>query len=482
MLRERAYSITAFVFAVDLVLVAASFAIAHWLRAQVLPAWGLAAEAFYPFEAYLSLLPLVLVIWGALLLRSGEYRSHRTVPLFDEIWSLSKVCALAAVALTLTVYLFRIGRPPLSGLEVSRLWIGLLFVVSFTLLAIEKVGLRFVARHFRLRGYNFRTLLIVGTSDTAKALIEAIERHRYWGIRIAGVLREAGGASGDTLAGVPILGRQEDLLELVDRTVVDEVIFACDPADNELETRLLRGLQELGVCVRFTLSAIPEAHGAARIGDLDGIALLSYSRTRGSHVQLIFKRLIDITVASSLLLLSLPALAVVAVAVRLQSSGGVLFRQVRCGLNGRVFTMYKFRTMVAGAEADRSHLAHLNEMAGPMFKSQNDPRITRLGRFLRRTSLDELPQLWNVLLGHMSLVGPRPMLPAEFEQLERWQRRRLSMRPGLTCLWQVSGRSKVDFQRWMQLDLQYIDDWSPLLDLKILMKTIPAVLSGRGAY
>ena len=482
MLKERAYVITAFVFAVDMVLVAASFAIAHWLRARVVPEWGLAGRAFYPFEAYLPLLPLVLLIWGALLLRSGEYRSHRTVPLFDEIWSLSKVCATAAVVLTLAIYLFRLDRPSLSGGEVSRLWIGLLFVVSLTLLAIEKIGVRFVARHFRVRGYNFRTVLIVGTSDTAKALIEAIERHRYWGIQIAGVLREAGGADGDELAGVPILGRQEDLLDLVDRTVVDEVIFAADPVDYELETRLLQGLQELGVCVRFTLSAIPDAHGAARIGDLDGIALLSFSRTRGSHLQLIFKRLIDISVALALLIVSLPLLVVTAIAVRLQSPGGVLFRQVRCGLNGRVFTMYKFRTMVAGAEASRWQLAHLNEMAGPMFKSRNDPRVTPLGRFLRRTSLDELPQLWNVLRGHMSLVGPRPMLPQEYEQLERWQRRRLSMRPGLTCLWQVSGRSKVDFQRWMQLDLQYIDDWSPLLDFKILIKTIPAVLSGRGAY
>jgi lipopolysaccharide/colanic/teichoic acid biosynthesis glycosyltransferase len=158
-----------------------------------------------------------------------------------------------------------------------------------------------------------------------------------------------------------------------------------------------------------------------------------------------------------------------------------LFRQIRCGLNGRVFTLYKFRTMVADAEHRRGELQHLNEMAGPVFKLRRDPRVTLLGRFLRRFSLDELPQLWNVLRGDMSLVGPRPPIPEEVAQYQRWQRRRLSMKPGLTCLWQISGRNDLDFDRWMQLDLEYIDSWSPTLDLKILLKTIPAVLSGKGA-
>ena len=159
----------------------------------------------------------------------------------------------------------------------------------------------------------------------------------------------------------------------------------------------------------------------------------------------------------------------------------MLFRQTRCGLNGRRFTLYKFRTMVADAEWRRQELLHLNEMDGPVFKVRNDPRVTRLGRLLRKFSLDELPQLWNVLRGDMSLVGPRPPIPEEVDQYERWQRRRLSMKPGLTCLWQVNGRNAVDFESWMELDLEYIDSWSLSLDLKILLKTIPVVLSGKGA-
>ena len=196
---------------------------------------------------------------------------------------------------------------------------------------------------------------------------------------------------------------------------------------------------------------------------------------------LAWKRTTDLVLSLVLLGLALPVILLVTIAIKLSAGGAVLFRQRRCGLNGRVFTLYKFRTMCADAEGRRDEVAHLNEMGGPVFKSRYDPRVTRIGRVLRKFSLDELPQLWNVLRGDMSLVGPRPPIPEEVAQYQRWQRRRLSMKPGLTCLWQISGRNEVDFDRWMQLDLEYIDSWSPMLDLKILLKTIPAVLSGRGA-
>ncbi len=174
-------------------------------------------------------------------------------------------------------------------------------------------------------------------------------------------------------------------------------------------------------------------------------------------------------------------MAGIALLIKITAGGQVLYRQTRCGLNGRRFTLYKFRTMIEGAEERQRELLHLNEMDGPVFKLKQDPRVTWIGRFLRRFSLDELPQLWNVLRGDMSLVGPRPPIPDEVARYQRWQRRRLSMKPGLTCLWQISGRNQIDFDRWMKLDLEYIDSWSPWLDVKILLKTVPAVLSGRGA-
>jgi exopolysaccharide biosynthesis polyprenyl glycosylphosphotransferase len=191
----------------------------------------------------------------------------------------------------------------------------------------------------------------------------------------------------------------------------------------------------------------------------------------------------DIAISTMMLMVALPVMLVIALLLKLAEGGGrVFFTQTRCGLNGRRFTLYKFRTMVEGAENQRPAIDHLNEMSGPVFKVKQDPRVTPVGRWLRRLSLDELPQLWNVLKGDMSLVGPRPPVPQEVSQYQRWQRRRLSMRPGLTCLWQIEGRNDLDFDRWVELDLEYIDSWSPLLDVKILLKTIPVVLTGKGAH
>jgi exopolysaccharide biosynthesis polyprenyl glycosylphosphotransferase len=193
------------------------------------------------------------------------------------------------------------------------------------------------------------------------------------------------------------------------------------------------------------------------------------------------RRIMDVVLVSILGLITSPLMLITATLIKVSSPGPVFFRQERCGLNGRPFIMYKFRSMVNDAEQRRFELEALNEMDGPVFKSSRDPRITALGKFIRRFSIDELPQLFNVLRGDMSLVGPRPPLPEEVARYQRWQRRRLSMKPGITCLWQISGRNEVSFDDWMKLDLSYIDNWSLLLDLKILLKTVPVVLLGRGA-
>jgi exopolysaccharide biosynthesis polyprenyl glycosylphosphotransferase len=214
---------------------------------------------------------------------------------------------------------------------------------------------------------------------------------------------------------------------------------------------------------------------------MDGIPMLAFVRTPTDVVALALKRAFDIVASALALAVLSPVLAAVAVAVKLESPGPVLFGQRRVGRNGRAFRMLKFRSMYVDAEARLDALRAQNEMSGPVFKMRNDPRVTRLGRFLRRSSLDELPQFWNVLKGEMSVVGPRPPVPSEVHEYKRWQRRRLSVRPGITCIWQISGRSNVDFDRWMELDLQYIDSWSLAGDIAICLKTIPAVLSARGA-
>ena len=238
---------------------------------------------------------------------------------------------------------------------------------------------------------------------------------------------------------------------------------------------------ELGIRARVALY-FPHMKARVVLEELEGIPLLTFTNTPGAPFPLFLKWFGDIGASALGMALTMPLLPFIAIAIKLGSKGPVLYSQERCGLNGRRFTLYKFRTMYEGADRRLDEVAHLNEVEGPAFKARRDPRVTPVGRVLRRLSLDELPQLFNVLRGDMSLVGPRPPLPEEVERYERWQRRRLSMKPGLTGLWQVSGRAGLDdFSRWTALDLAYIDQWSLWLDLKILLKTIPAVLSTRGA-
>ena len=216
--------------------------------------------------------------------------------------------------------------------------------------------------------------------------------------------------------------------------------------------------------------------------DLDGTLMLTVSATPRQPVALLGKRVIDLVGAAVALVVLSPVCLIATILVKTTSKGPVFFAQERSGLNGRTFKLYKFRSMYRDAEARRASLASRNEMSGPVFKIKDDPRITPVGKWMRRFSVDELPQLWNVLAGDMSLVGPRPPIPDEVKKYERWQRRRLSMKPGITCLWQVSGRNAIDFEDWMRLDLAYIDTWSLRLDVQILLRTVPVVLTARGAH
>ena len=486
MLKQRARLLNATLFVVDLALVALAALTAYWLRSTLLPGLlpGLFSTELYPLDAYLPLVPLAVTIWGALLLISGEYRSHRTVPLLDEVWDVVRTSIIGSVAFTLMIYVFRLDEALLGDDLISRSWILLFSTLACLFVLAEKVALRLTSRYFRASGFNFRTVIIVGTGDSGQAIAESIRSHRFWGFRILGMIET--GTDSDTDATAPprwpVLGRIEALPSIVENNIVDDVIFAVGRRDLDRMEDLFLALQERGIRTRFALRLFPHSKAKVDLEELDGLPLLSFSPAPSSVVALAAKRSLDIALSSLLLVLGLPIIVVIAAAIKLTSSGTVLYRQTRCGLNGRLFTLYKFRTMEEGAHEKRRELLALNEMTGPAFKLRRDPRVTGVGRILRRFSLDELPQFWNVLRGEMSMVGPRPPIPEEVAQYQPWQRRRLAMKPGLTCLWQISGRSDTsDFNQWMQLDLEYIDSWSPTLDVKILLKTIPVVLSGRGA-
>ncbi|MCG6963157.1 MAG: sugar transferase [Acidobacteria bacterium] len=475
MLKERAKLIAYWVWTADLAVTSGAFLLAWWARSSVAPRLlpTFFPTELYPLARYLGLLPLVLVIWTVLLVTREAYTSRRTVSLHREAWQVAQVVVLGTLTLAAAGWMLRLEF-------LSRPFLALFAALDLAFLLLEKLAIRLLARRVRRWGLNYRTLLIVGINPKAEEVAAILAEHPHWGLRLLGFVAPDGEAAAE-VAGFPVLGGAADLPRLLQNEVVDEVLFVLSRSDlEEFEDALLL-CSELGICARVAL-VFPHLAARLLLEELEGIPLLTFTTTPAAPFPLFLKRLIDLVTATFGLLVLWPLMAVIAVVIKVSSSGPVLFRQVRCGLNGRRFTLYKFRTMVVGADRQLDQVAHLNELAGPVFKARRDPRVTGVGRVLRRLSLDEMPQLANVLRGHMSLVGPRPPLPEEVAHYQRWQRRRLSMKPGITGLWQVSGRASLDdFDAWTRLDLAYIDNWSLWLDLKILAKTLPAVFTARGA-
>jgi exopolysaccharide biosynthesis polyprenyl glycosylphosphotransferase len=324
-------------------------------------------------------------------------------------------------------------------------------------------------------------IIIVGTEERALSLAQDIERNKDLGLRILGFLSTGEADPPKKLNGYPVLGFASDLPRLLEREVVDEVIFSISQEELKKMEDLFLVCEERGITARVALNFFPHIIAKTHLEELDGVPLLTFSATPKNELLLFLRRLFDFMGSIFLMAIFSPLFLLIALLIRLDSPGPIIYRQVRCGLNGRKFMLYKFRSMVQGAEMKQNDLAAHNLMSGPVFKMKVDPRVTRICKFLRKSSLDEFPQLIHVFKGDMSLVGPRPPLPEEVEKYEGWQRRKLSMKPGITGLWQVSGRNQIDFDQWMKLDLEYIDNWSLWLDFKILLKTILVVLSGKGA-
>ena len=479
MLRQKARLIARIVYLVDLALTSAAFFAAFFIRDLVLPFFAPSRfpTGLFPLAEYLKIYPLVLIIWSVLLFTYHSYHSHRTIPVTKEAVTTVRVVFVGNVLLATIAYLI-----PLR--QLSRAWFILFGTLSALFLVLEKIVLRVIARYVRSKGLNYRTLLIVGTGRRATDLARMIEEHKYWGYKILGFVSDGhhlsnGWGKFRVFGSVPDLKRVLEHWQMPEP--IDEIVFAVTRKKLDEMKQIFLMCEELGIRTRVAMNFFQNRVARIEIEELDGIPFLTFTTTPSNETQLALKRLLDIGVSLGLLTLALPVITLVALMIKITSPGSVFFKQKRIGLNGRMFVLYKFRTMIEDAHERRGEVEHLNEMTGPVFKAKSDPRVTPFGRVLRKFSFDELPQLWNVLRGDMSLVGPRPPIPEEVASYHRWHRRRLSMKPGLTCLWQISGRNNVDFDRWMQMDLQYIDNWSPTLDLKILLRTIPAVLSGRGA-
>jgi exopolysaccharide biosynthesis polyprenyl glycosylphosphotransferase len=350
---------------------------------------------------------------------------------------------------------------------------------QFLLLAGDRVSGMVAIRAFRARGHNTRFVLIVGSGTRARHVLQVLQRHREWGLRVVGFLDD-GDESHDPRIPSDRIRKLVDLPNILKERVIDEVIVACPRSMLGNIGPVVSTCASAGVPMTLLSDLFGDYLPPPRVTRFGSLAALSFAPVHHSRSLLVVKRFIDVLGSAALLLLMSPFIATAAIAIRLDSPGPIFFRQIRSGQYGRPFTMFKLRTMTADAEAQQAELLADNEMEGPVFKMRNDPRITKVGRILRRLSLDELPQFWNVLRGDMSIVGPRPPLPHEVAEYATFDRRRLSMRPGITCLWQVGGRNNVDFDGWVKLDLEYIDTWSLMNDFKIMLRTLPAMFRGTG--
>lgn len=506
MLREYNYILGKANVAIDFGLAGAAFLAAHGIRTLL---------SIYVFPQYIApsdlgdygwlpaFLPFLTV---AVLGYNGLYLSRRMRSRTrDLIRDLAVSCLQITALLMASIYVF--SR---TGAVVSRPLILLIPPCLFGLLALKNWLLRRFLMSVRARGFNHRHVVLVGSGEPLRRFIEQLAAHPYWGLRIEGILTdkegvyrppadakppveakrdaEPGSDSGwrgphGSVFGHPLLGDLATAGDALFHSRVDEVVLIPHEVPLERLVPLLQVCEEMGVRTHLPLHYFEGQIARPVLDRFDEIPVVSYWPTREIGPALLFKYAFDRIGAAIILLCISPFMLALMAAIRLTSKRGepIFFGQERCGLNGRPFKCWKFRTMYVDAEERKKELEALNEMSGPVFKIKNDPRVTPIGRILRKTSMDELPQFWNVLVGEMSLVGPRPPIPAEVRQYDRWQRRRLSMKPGITCLWQVMGRNKLSFETWMKLDLQYIDNWSLLLDFKILLRTVYVVFTGHGA-
>lgn len=457
-------------FLLDLLLSALAFVAAHWQYLRIRRSTG---AWILPTRGEAEMLAVALLALAACIYFLGERYVYRLKSASDFLREALVLTLGAAGVFLVAAYLLHLPSLP-------RLQFATFVLLQFLTLFVLRLILLKALQHARARGRNVQTTLVVGTRERVRKTVDLILDSPKWGLRAAGLLFLDDHKSLYRYRDIPLIGPIERLAEVIKTNHVDFVFFTVPAHLVERVRGAMVLCEEMGVASCLSADFIGLSASRQYAVDLAGKPALLFTREPEHNLGLILKALSDRLAAAVGLLVLLPLMTMIAVLIRATSRGPVFFSQERCGLHGRRFRMLKFRTMVVNAEAVRQELTHLNEMDGPVFKIANDPRITRMGKILRKLSLDELPQLINVLKGEMSLVGPRPPLPDEVHDYDFWQRRKLSMKPGITCLWQVGDRNDSSFEQWMKQDLEYIDNWSLMLDAKILLRTIPAVIHATG--
>ena len=458
MLKERTSLVNAIITVVDVIIALLSFNIALYLEFEMLP-------VFIKDSVILQL--LIIIFWGILVNLFGLNTLYRSRPYSIVLFNCAGLAIVGTALLAVGIISFNlsyIGLRPLVFFAVTDLIIT--FASKFFIFKFFKT--------IRKKGYNFLNALVIGDS-TAASILRLISTHPEWGYKITAVIGDKH-LENEFGPKFPFLSSDTDVEQLLKDKTIDEVIHCKKFMNQEEIEKLIEICSEMGIVYRMCSSFFNMLTNKTRLHYFGTTPLLTISNTPSNYFGLFIKSIFDFLFSFMVLLILSPLLLLISLIIKLDSQGPVFFRQTRVGLRGRRFTVLKFRTMVKDAEKQIEHLKDRNEMDGPVFKIAKDPRITRVGRFLRKSSMDELPQFFNVLRGDMSIVGPRPPLPKEVKQYERWQHRRLSMKPGLTCIWQVSGRNSIPFEEWMKMDMEYIDNWSLKLDFIILIKTVRTVL------
>ncbi len=419
-------------------------------------------------QEYYNVSYLILPLWYLLLDHFGMGRMLRMK--MYSIISLEYMTILFFGGAILFVF---IGMMKFNG--ISRIVLMLYFIVNYIVLLSYKLAVYKFMKVIRKYGYNYRQVVFIADDDSDFFIDQTITMID-WGYKIRAIITDSEKIKAKYHHKYKIIPESESISNILDQSVIDEVLF-CKGNYNQDDIRsIINECEEVGITFRLQSELLNIASSRSHISYVNHFPFLTFMNTPNNYLALKFKSIMDFSLALLILVIISPFLLLIAAAITLDDGGPVFFKQTRVGKNGRLFKCFKFRTMVQNAEALKVTLMDQNEQQGPVFKIKNDPRVTKIGSFLRKTSLDELPQFFNVLKGEMSIVGPRPPVPSEVEKYERWQRRRLSMKPGLTCIWQVSGRNNIPFEQWMKMDMQYIDSWSLKLDLILFFKTFKVLL------
>lgn len=457
----------------DILLINVSLLLAYDVRYEL--QWFRDISYYHPLSVYVSLYPLFTVLMLLLFQADRVYRRWWRRPWLDQVYGIINATAKSVVILLAITFV-------LQPLEYSRLLFIEAGVIAVTLLAGSRIIHKQIVRALRTHGIGVDRVIIAGAGEIGRTVMRTIVARPQLGYQIIGFVDDDPEKGRNNLGRLRALGPISNLPGLIEQETVDEVIITLPWMYHRKIMGIVRECQRRHLNARIVPDLFQMSLSQVDVGDLGGVPLIGVREVGIGRGALLIKRGMDAVGAILGLTLGAPLLAAIAAAIRLDTPGPVVFRQTRVGIGGKVFEMYKFRSMHEGSEAELETLLELNESDGPIFKMRNDPRVTRFGRFLRRTSLDELPQLLNVLRGEMSLVGPRPPLPVEVDHYVKWHQKRLEVRPGMTGLWQVSGRSLLSFDEAVLLDIHYIENWSLWLDLQILLRTLPQVLFGDGAY